>query len=69
VGASIGLSALAAIASIVTKDHLVSHTAASALTDGDVAGLLAGVAILTVGALVALLAITIRVSGEEVAGH
>jgi EmrB/QacA subfamily drug resistance transporter len=69
VGASIGLSALAAIASIVTKDHLASHAAASALTDGYVAGLLAGAAILTTGALVALLAITIRVSAEEVAGH
>jgi EmrB/QacA subfamily drug resistance transporter len=69
VGASIGLSALAATAAIVTKNHIAGHTAASALTDGYVAGLLVGVAIFTLGALMALLTINIRVSAEEVAGH
>jgi len=68
VGASIGLSALAATASIVTKDHLAGHTAATALTDGYVAGLLLGAAIFALGALVALLTINIRISAEEVAG-
>jgi EmrB/QacA subfamily drug resistance transporter len=68
VGASIGLSALAATASIVTKNHLAAHTPATALTDGYVAGLLVGAAIFALGALVALLTINIRVSTEEVAG-
>jgi EmrB/QacA subfamily drug resistance transporter len=68
VGASIGLSALAATASIVTKHHLAGHTAATALSDGYVAGLLIGAAIFSLGALVALLTINIRVSAEEVAG-
>jgi hypothetical protein len=39
------------------------------LTDGYVAGLLVGAAIFAIGALVALLAINIRVSAEDVAGH
>ncbi len=69
VGASIGLSALAATASIVTRNHLASHMTATALTDGYAAGLLAGAAIFALGALVALFAINIRVSAEEVAGH
>jgi EmrB/QacA subfamily drug resistance transporter len=69
VGASIGLSALAAAASIVTKHRLADHTTAVALSDGYVAGLLIGASIFAVGALVALLAINIRVSAEEVAGH
>ena len=68
VGASIGLSALAATASIVTKHHLAGHTAATALTDGYVAGLLIGAAVFSLGALVALLTINIRVSADEVAG-
>ncbi len=69
VGASIGLSALAAAASIITKNHLAGHTTAAALTDGYTAGLLIGAAIFALGALVALLTINIRVSTEEVAGH
>jgi EmrB/QacA subfamily drug resistance transporter len=69
VGASIGLSALAATASIVTRSHVAGHSAATALTDGYVAGLLIGAAIFTVGALVGLITINIRVSAEEVAGH
>jgi EmrB/QacA subfamily drug resistance transporter len=69
VGASIGLSALAATASIVTKNQLAGHTTAAALTNGYVAGLRVGAAIFAFGALVALLTINIRVSAEEVAGH
>ena len=69
VGASIGLSALAATASIVTKHDIAGHTAATALTHGYVAGLLVGAAIFALGALVALLTINIRVSAQEVAGH
>jgi EmrB/QacA subfamily drug resistance transporter len=69
VGASIGLSALAATAVIVTKSHLVGHSVASALTDGYTAGLLVGVAIFTLGALVALFTINIRVSAEDVTAH
>ena len=42
VGASVGLSALAAIAAIVTRSHLAGHTTPTALTDGYAAGLLAG---------------------------
>jgi EmrB/QacA subfamily drug resistance transporter len=69
VGASVGLSALAATASIITKHHMAGHTVVTALTDGYVAGLLVGAAIFTLGALVALLTINIRVSAEQVAGH
>jgi predicted MFS family arabinose efflux permease len=69
VGASIGLSGLAATASIVTRHHIAGHTAATALTDGYVTGLLAGAAIFALGALVALLTINIRVSAQQVAGH
>jgi hypothetical protein len=69
VGASIGSSALSAIASIITRNHLGGHATATALTDGYVAGLLVGAAIFAIGALVALLAINIRVSAEDVAGH
>ncbi len=42
---ALGLGALAAIASIMTRSHLPGHTTAVALTDGYVAGLLAGSAI------------------------
>jgi predicted MFS family arabinose efflux permease len=69
VGASVGLSALAAIAAIVTRSHLRGHTAATALSDGYIAGLLAGAAIFVIGAVVALLTINVRVSAEELPGH
>jgi EmrB/QacA subfamily drug resistance transporter len=69
VGASVGLSALAAIAAIVTRSHLQGHTAATAMTDGYIGGLLAGAAIFVIGAVVALLTINIRVSAEELPGH
>jgi EmrB/QacA subfamily drug resistance transporter len=77
-GASIGVSAIAAIASIVTRSHLPDHiaavarvvprdgTVAVAMTDGYVCGLLAGSIIVAAGAIVALLAINARLSAEEV---
>jgi hypothetical protein len=69
VGASVGLSALAAIAAIVTRSHLAGHTTPTALTDGYAAGLLAGAAIFAVGALVALLTVNIRISADDIPGH
>src|SRR6266700_2500194 len=41
-GMALGLAALAPLASTVTRNHLPGHTTAVALTDGYVAGLLAG---------------------------
>ena len=66
-GNALGLAALAAIASIVTRGEVAGHTAARALTDGYVAGLLAGAIIVTAGALVALVTINARFSAAEVA--
>jgi len=68
-GSALGLGALAAIASIVTRTRLPGHTMATALTDGYVAGLLAGSIIFAAGAVVALLTINARSSAAEAAGH
>jgi EmrB/QacA subfamily drug resistance transporter len=68
-GSALGLGALAAIASIVTRSHLPGHTTAVALTDGYVAGLLAGSIVFAAGALVAVLTISARVTASEAAGH
>jgi predicted MFS family arabinose efflux permease len=68
-GSALGLGALAAIASIVTRSQLPGHTTAVALTDGYVAGLLAGSIIFAAGALVAVLTISARVTASEAAGH
>jgi len=68
-GNAVGLAALTAIASIVTRNHRSGHTMARALTDGYVAGLLAGAVIVAVGALVALLTINARLSAAEAGGH
>ena len=68
-GSALGLAALAAIASIVTRSHLPGHTMAVSLTDGYVAGLLAGSVIFAVGALVAVFTVNARVSAAEAAGH
>ncbi len=68
-GASLGVSAMAAIASTVTRSHLPGHAVAVAMTDGYVAGLLAGSIILAAGAVVGLLFINARLSAGEVAGH
>jgi MFS family permease len=61
-GNALGVAALAAIATIVTRNHLASHPVPVALTDGYVAGLLAGAIIYAVAALVALFVINARVS-------
>jgi hypothetical protein len=66
-GNALGLAALAAIASIVTRHRLPGHTMATALTAGYVAGLLAGAIIVAAGALVALLTINARLSAAEAA--
>ena len=65
----VGLGALAAIASAVTRSQQAGHTHAAALTNGYVAGLLTGAAIYAVGAIVAALAINARLSPGELAGH
>ena len=54
VGSALGLGALAAIASTVTRSRLPGDAVAAALTDGYVAGLLAGAVLFAVGALVAV---------------
>ncbi len=66
-GSALGLGALAAIASMVTRSHLPGHTVAAALTDGYVAGLLAGSVIFAAGALVAVFTINARISAAEAA--
>jgi EmrB/QacA subfamily drug resistance transporter len=53
-GNALGLAGLAAIASAVTKSRLPGHAVAVALTDGYVAGLLAGAVLFAAGALVAV---------------
>ncbi len=68
-GSALGLGALAAIASMVTRSHLPGHTVAAALTDGYVAGLLAGSVIFTAGALVAVFTINAPISAAEAAAH
>ncbi len=70
-GSALGLGALAAIASIVTRNSIVTgrHTVAVALTDGYVAGLLAGSIIFAAGALVAALTIDARLTPAEAAGR
>ena len=67
--AALGLAALAAIASIVTRNHLPGHTMAAALTDGYAAGLLVGAILFAVGALVALVTINAPPSAAEAVGH
>jgi hypothetical protein len=69
VGGALGLGALAAIASAVTRSQATGHPHAAALTSGYAAGLLAGAAIYAVGALVAALALNARLTAGEVAGH
>jgi EmrB/QacA subfamily drug resistance transporter len=69
VGAALGISALASVASTVTRNQVSGHTMASALTDGYVAGLVAGAGIFVLGAIVAFAAIRARISPAEVPGH
>jgi EmrB/QacA subfamily drug resistance transporter len=68
-GAALGLGALAAIASAVTRSQLPGHTHEVALTSGYTAGLLAGAAIYAVGAVVAAVAIDARLTAVEAAAH
>jgi EmrB/QacA subfamily drug resistance transporter len=68
-GAALGLGALAAIASAVTRSQLPGHALAAALTSGYAAGLLAGAVIYGVGAIVAALAIRARLTPDELAQH
>jgi hypothetical protein len=53
----------------VTRSHLPGQSVATALTDGYVAGLLAGSVMFAAGALVAVLTINARISAAEAAGH
>jgi EmrB/QacA subfamily drug resistance transporter len=69
VGAGLGLSGLASVASVVTRSRLPGHTLATALTDGYCAGLFAGAALFAIGAVVALAAINARIEAGEVPGH
>ena len=66
---ALGLAALAAIASAVTRSQLPGTHHAAALTDGYAAGLLAGAIIYAVGAVVAAATINARLSGAEAAGR
>ena len=69
VGSALGLGALAAIASMVTRSRLEGHPVAAALTDGYVAGLLAGAVLFTVGAVVAICTVNARISPAEAAAR
>jgi EmrB/QacA subfamily drug resistance transporter len=69
VGASLGLSALASIASIVTRSHRTGHTVAAALTDGYASGLMVAALFFAVGAAVALVAVRTRITADEIPGH
>jgi hypothetical protein len=68
-GRALGLGALAAIASMVTRSHLPGHTMVAALTDGYVVGLLVGSVILAASTLVAVFTVNARISEAEAAGH
>jgi EmrB/QacA subfamily drug resistance transporter len=68
-GAALGLAALAAIASAVTRHQQAGQAHAVALTNGYVAGLLAGAAIYAAGAVVAALTINVRLSPGDLAAH
>jgi len=67
--AAVGLGALAAVASAVTRSQLATHAPAAALTSGYAAGLLAGAAIYATGAVVAALTINARLSPDALAMH
>ncbi|MGH3270993.1 MAG: hypothetical protein ACRDN1_18345 [Trebonia sp.] len=53
---------------MVTRSRLESH-AVAALTDGYVAGLLAGAVIFAAGAVVAICTVNARISAAEAAPH
>jgi hypothetical protein len=68
-GNALGLGALAAIASIVTRSQFANHPAAAALTDGYLAGLLAGAILFAAGAVVALFTVNARITEAEAAAR
>lgn len=64
IGGAIGLAALAAVASTVTRSHLSSGTHPSAaLTDGYVVSLVVGAAIFAVGVVIAMTMVNVRLEG------
>jgi EmrB/QacA subfamily drug resistance transporter len=65
-GAALGLGALAAIASAVTRSQPSDLDRATTLTNGYTAGLLAGAAIYAVGAIIAAIAINARLTPGEI---
>jgi hypothetical protein len=69
VGAALGLSALASVASIVTRDHRTGRTMAAALTDGYASGLMVAALFFAVGAVVALMAVRTRITADEIPGE
>jgi hypothetical protein len=69
VGASLGLSALASIAAIVTRNHRSGRTLAAALTGGYAAGLLVAALFFAVGAVVALAAVRTRIAADAIPGE
>lgn len=68
-GAALGIAALAAIASAVTRSQQAAHSHGIALTTGYAAGLLAGAVIYAAAAIVAVLTINARLNAEELAAH
>jgi EmrB/QacA subfamily drug resistance transporter len=69
-GGALGLAALAAVASAVTRHRLAAgHPQAAALTSGYAAGLLAGAIVYAVAAAVAATTLTARLTPDEAAGH
>src|SRR5262249_29895909 len=68
-GAALGLGALAAIASAVTRSQEAGHTHAAALTNGYIAGLLAGAIIYAAGAGGAAVPLNARPRTRQRARH
>jgi EmrB/QacA subfamily drug resistance transporter len=60
IGGAIGLAALVAVASAVTRSHLPGSPPGAALTDGYVVGLCTGAAIFAVGVVVAMTMVNVR---------
>ena len=53
----------------MTRSRLGGHAVTAALTDGYVAGLLAGAVIFAAGAVVAICTVNARISAAEAAPH
>jgi len=54
---------------MVTRNRLEGHAVAAALTDGYVAGLLAGAVLFAAGAVVAICTVNARISPAEAAAR